>query len=484
MKLKHTTAAVLTALTLNLASALPLQAAEQARPLSSGVNRVNFASEGERLAGLLYLPEGYTPGTKLPAVIIQGPWTQVKEQVGVRYAQEFAKRGFAALAFDNRYWGESTGTPRNWEHPQAKIQDLRNAVTFLRSLPEVDPAQINGVGVCFGAGYMAELGSDERLNSFALVASWLHDAETVPGAFGGAERVATLVAQADEAMAAFKANGEVRHVPAFSETEPFAGMGAGAKPYYGDASRGAVPAWENRLAQLTWREYFAFDGISPGAKVKVPALIVHSDGSALPNNVRRFFQLIPGEKELHWTTGMHLDFYDRDAEVQPTMDRIAEFFRKHGQAAPYIPDSASRNDGKQTINEFLDALEAMDIERFLKVWAEDGRQIMPYSPDGFSRELNGKAAVRQQYGSLPVNFNFMRFRERQIHATDEPGVFWATYRGEIEIKATGGSYNNIYAGRYVVRDGKVQEFTEYFNPITMLTAFGDPQALQKNFNVK
>jgi hypothetical protein len=52
------------------------------------------------------------------------------------------------------------------------------------------------------------------------------------------------------------------------------------------------------------------------------------------------------------------------------------------------------------------------------------------------------------------------------------------------VKATGRPYNNTYVGRYVIRKGRIVEYDEYFNPLVLLSAFGDAAALQKNFNIK
>jgi dipeptidyl aminopeptidase/acylaminoacyl peptidase len=78
----------------------------------AGANRVNFISQGERIIGTLFLPPNYAPGQQYPALIVEGPWTQVKEQVGYRYANELVNSGYAVLAFDPRFFGESAGKPR------------------------------------------------------------------------------------------------------------------------------------------------------------------------------------------------------------------------------------------------------------------------------------------------------------------------------------------------------------------------------------
>ena len=64
-------------------------------------------------------------------VIAVGPLTSVKEQAAGTYAQAMAERGYAALAFDYRYFGESNGQPRQFENPEANIEDIRNAATAL-----------------------------------------------------------------------------------------------------------------------------------------------------------------------------------------------------------------------------------------------------------------------------------------------------------------------------------------------------------------
>ena len=58
------------------------------------------------MVGNLFLPEGDEPAGVVVAV---GPLTSVKEQAAGAYARAMAERGYAALAFDYRYFGESGG---------------------------------------------------------------------------------------------------------------------------------------------------------------------------------------------------------------------------------------------------------------------------------------------------------------------------------------------------------------------------------------
>lgn len=125
---------------------------------------------------------------------------------------------------------------------------------------------------------------------------------------------------------------------------------------------------------------------------------------------------------------------------------------------------------RQTVDKFFVALETQNFELLNDVFAENGRQLNPYVPEGFPKSFDGRAAIYKQYSSLPANFSSMKF-PRSISATEDPNFFFVKFRGEIVIKA-GGTYENDYIGTFRLENGKVVEYTEYFNPIVMAKAFG------------
>ena len=103
-----------------------------------------FTSDREHLIGRLHLPEGAPHA----AVVTTGPLTSVKEQATRAYAKALAQRGYVALAFDHRYFGESGGSPRQFESPAAKIADIRAAVAALQAARTTRTLPIVAVGVC------------------------------------------------------------------------------------------------------------------------------------------------------------------------------------------------------------------------------------------------------------------------------------------------------------------------------------------------
>jgi fermentation-respiration switch protein FrsA (DUF1100 family) len=89
--------------------------------------KVTFKNRyGITLAADLYLPKN-SNSKPLAALAISGPFGAVKEQSSGLYAQNMAERGFAALAFDPSYTGESGGEPRNVSSPDINTEDFSAA---------------------------------------------------------------------------------------------------------------------------------------------------------------------------------------------------------------------------------------------------------------------------------------------------------------------------------------------------------------------
>lgn len=132
--------------------------------------------------------------------------------------------------------------------------------------------------------------------------------------------------------------------------------------------------------------------------------------------------------------------------------------------------TARPRDAATAAQEFLQGLEALDIDAALAVFADDAVQEMPYAPEGFPDRLDGIAALRRQYGGLPDAYRSMRFPIRRIIAHGDTAV--VEYRGQIELRG-GGRYDNDYVGIFEVRDGRIVRFIERFDPTVLSTAFGD-----------
>jgi fermentation-respiration switch protein FrsA (DUF1100 family) len=262
----------------------------------------------------------------MPVVVVTGSWTTVKEQMPAVYARRLAERGYAALTFDFRGFGESGGAPREYESPARKSADIASAAVFARTLPVADGDRVGGLAICASAGYMARAIADGApLRAFVTVAAWLHDPGTVGQVYGGAEGVAERLALAAAARERYERTGAVDYVAAYDP----GGNGAAMffpVDYYARPERGAVPQWVNRFPVMAWSDWLTYDALAAAPDVTVPTLLIHSDDSAYPDNVRRFHAALAGPKDLFWTQGQHIDFYDRDPHVARAAAAAAAHF--------------------------------------------------------------------------------------------------------------------------------------------------------------
>jgi uncharacterized protein len=303
---------------------------ERGDPISTegGVRAVpvKFDSDGAGLVGEIYLPARFDAagGGPLPGVVVTGTWTSVRQQMAQRYAKRLAAGGLAALSFDYRTYGESGGEPRQIESPTAKVRDIANAARFLASREEVDGERVGGMAICASVMYMAHaIAQGAPLRAFATSAAWIHDPQTVGLMYGGEEGLERRIDAGLAAREKYCRTGEVDYVPAESPDDASAAMVG--LPFYEDPARGNIPEWTNRFAAMQWPEWLTLDGVAPARAIGVPTLMVHSDGSALPDNVRRFHAALSGPKTLVWTEGEHTEFYDGEPQVTLSANVAAAF---------------------------------------------------------------------------------------------------------------------------------------------------------------
>jgi ketosteroid isomerase-like protein len=125
---------------------------------------------------------------------------------------------------------------------------------------------------------------------------------------------------------------------------------------------------------------------------------------------------------------------------------------------------------RKVVDNFFTALETQQFEQLKTIFAENGRQLNPYAPQGFPKSFDGAEAIYRQYSGLTANFGQMSF-PRQIFATEDPDFFFVQFKGKIDI-TMGGTYENDYLGTFRLKSGKITEYTEYFNQVVMAKAFG------------
>jgi dienelactone hydrolase len=287
--------------------------------------RVEFLSGDDRVVGTLYVPAGAEAPTA--AVVVEGPQTNHRDMVPGTYATKLAAAGFVALTFDHRSFGESGGAVRDFENPAMKVEDIRNAVSFLKSRPEVRADAIGLLGVCSGAGYSAAAAAAlPELKALVTIAGFYHDPAVFRSWLGA--NYDARVALGRAARIKYEATGEVDYMKNVSTAagEELAMPGQEAYDYYGTA-RNTGARWANRSATMFFEPFLQFNSIDSGARIEAATMVIHSDTALVPEGAKRFYGSLPGEKKLHWmNTKQHISFYDEQPVVDEAAARATEWF--------------------------------------------------------------------------------------------------------------------------------------------------------------
>lgn len=133
--------------------------------------KVSIPSDGLLLSGVLHVPEGARGS--LPGVIVSHGFGGNKDgETHVVEANLYESLGYVVLRFDFRGCGESGGQPGRIIC-QDQVADMRNAVTWLASRPEVKSDRILLSGQSFGAAISIFAGAvDVRVTGVVSIGGW------------------------------------------------------------------------------------------------------------------------------------------------------------------------------------------------------------------------------------------------------------------------------------------------------------------------
>lgn len=313
----------------------------------SGKNKVSFMSEQARIAGNVFLPPNYDSKKSYPAVVVITPASGIKEQTAGIYAEKLAKKGFITLAFDHRTYGESGGYPRGMENAPMKVEDIKSAISFIRTFPGVDANRIGELGVCSGAGYSLQTAmQDTRLDSVATVSGFVDFTDYGMG--GATQYMDTLtgtpveqyrqqIKMASDARQKFFETGEVVLVDGIPSAEKAKTMNKfweRAADYYRNPERGGgAPNYTPLRAAMSLDTRYAFNpsehmellGETPYlAVIGTDALSAYFSEIAVKKS-----KDLGGDAELFEISGAnHFDLYDQDQYVDQAVTKLESFYNK------------------------------------------------------------------------------------------------------------------------------------------------------------
>ena len=291
---------------------------------------------GIKLSGDLYLPKNFDKSQKHAAVVIGGPYGGTKEQSAGLYANQLAKRGFVALAFDPSFYGYSGGKYREVSSPDIYTEDFSAGVDFLGVQEFVDRQRIAALGICGSGGFALSAAQvDPRIK--AIVTASMYDiSRYVRDGLGNTmtdeQRKATQKQLAEQRWEDFKTGRPVlddsraQQMHALIEDNPnpvlkeFADFYAQPRGYAHNAT--AEHTLSSNLAFMNYELLDHLAAISPR-----PVLLIAGDQAHSLYFSQDAYKQLKDPKELYLVKGAgHVDLYDK-LDLIP-FDKIEDFLKK------------------------------------------------------------------------------------------------------------------------------------------------------------
>lgn len=304
------------------------------------VEKVRFKNQyAMEVVGNLYLPKGEMRKQKHAALIVGHPMGAVKEQSANLYATKMAERGFATLAIDLSFWGESAGAPRNAVSPDIYAEDFSAAVDYLGSRPDIDRSRIGAVGIC-GSGSFAISAAkiDPRLKAIATISMYdmgqanrnsLNKSLTL-------EQRKGIIADASEQRYAEFQGGETKYTSGSVheltekshpiEVEFYQFYRTPRGEFTPKSSSPALTTHPTLTSNIKFMNFYPFndiESISPR-----PLLFITGDQAHSKEFSEDAYKRATEPKELYYVKGAgHVDLYDRVSLIP--FDKLNDFFSKN-----------------------------------------------------------------------------------------------------------------------------------------------------------
>lgn len=127
-----------------------------------------FPAAQSHCSAWLYRPDA--AAEEVPCVVMAHGLSLTRHEALASYAERFAGAGLAVLVFDYRHFGDSPGEPRGRFRVRLQREDLRAAIAYVRSLPEVDSQRIVLWGYSAGCVNVLKLAASESDGIAAVLA--------------------------------------------------------------------------------------------------------------------------------------------------------------------------------------------------------------------------------------------------------------------------------------------------------------------------
>ncbi|EMP7225840.1 alpha/beta hydrolase [Acinetobacter baumannii] len=130
----------------------------------------------EMIAADFYIPK---TNNKSAVIIMAHGFAGLRQFKLIQYAQRFAQAGYAVILFDYRYWGGSTGKPREMISINSQLEDWKAMIQYASTCKFIDNRRIVLWGTSLSGGYALSLASElKNIQAIMVQIPYVDGAET------------------------------------------------------------------------------------------------------------------------------------------------------------------------------------------------------------------------------------------------------------------------------------------------------------------
>jgi len=298
---------------------------------------IEFPSAGLSCAAWLYRPDADGP---LPLVVMAHGFSGTRDMRLDAYAERFAEAGIAALLFDYRHFGASSGEPRQLLDIRKQHEDYEAAVAYARRLDWVDADRVALFGSSFSGGHVLAVGArDPRLAAIVSQCPFTDGLATLP-AIGAANVLKGAAAALRDHLSTLARRGP-HYVPVIAEPGEFGVMTTRDSKSGIEALLPAQTRWENRVAGRVLLRIGAYRPGRVAKRIACPVLVCTCDRDVLAP-ADRTVELISkaARAEVRRYPIGHFDVYV-GGPFETAVGDQTEFLRRHLLAGQLAVDAAS-----------------------------------------------------------------------------------------------------------------------------------------------
>jgi hypothetical protein len=118
---------------------------------------------------------------------------------------------------------------------------------------------------------------------------------------------------------------------------------------------------------------------------------------------------------------------------------------------------------------------------WIDLWAEDGVLEFPYAPAGRKSVYTGKAEIAAYMAHVSGRVKIDGLDSLQVFPMQDPRMAVVEMALRVHSPVTGDAYTQRYVAFFETKDGRLQRYREYWNPLVTIDAVGGREVWTQGF---